>query len=170
MPVSPSSAKKHFRRRPKEMSLQITSMIDIFTILLVFLLKSFSTEGHLVNIAKEIKLPASSAVESVHPGISVAFSGESLYFESELIVGDVKSVIASDEMLIEPLYAALKQNADKIKAVAEKNPSMVFTGEIVLQGDREIPFRLLKKIIYTAGQAEYVNQTLAVFQKGPEGG
>ena len=45
------------------------------------------------------------------------------------------------------------------------NPAVVFTGEIVLQGDREIPFRLLKKIIYTAGQAEFLNQSLAVFQE-----
>jgi len=143
-------------------------MIDIFTILLVFLLKSFSTEGHLVNIAKEIKLPASVAHEAVHPGISVAFSEDALYFEKELIVDNVKAVIASDEMLIEPLYAALKEHADNIKKIAAKNPSMVFTGEITLQGDREIPFRLLKKIIYTAGQAEFVNQTLAVYKQVPE--
>ena len=42
---------------------------------------------------------------------------------------------------------------------------MDFTGEITLQGDRKVPFRLLKKVIYTAGQAEYVNQSLAVMQE-----
>ena len=165
MPFSPSKRKKHRRRQPKEMSLQITSMIDVFTILLVFLLKSYSTEGHLVDIAEAIRLPASTAQETIQPAVAVAFNGESLYLDGDLLIEDVRPYIAADEMLVQPLYEALTAISLQSKKIAEVNPSVVFTGEIVLQGDREIPFRLLKKIIYTAGQAEYVNQSLAVLQE-----
>lgn len=165
MPFSPTKRKKHFRRKPREMSLQITSMIDVFTILLVFLLKSYSTEGHLVHIAEAIRLPTSTASLEVHPAVAVAFNNEALYLDGELLVDDVGPLVASDEMTIEPLRRALEERAARVREIAEKNPSVVFTGEIVLQGDREIPFRLLKKIIYTAGQAGYVNQSLAVFQE-----
>jgi hypothetical protein len=81
------------------------------------------------------------------------------------LIDDVRPYLAADDLLIEPLYDALRGLAARSKEIAAVNSSVVFTGEIVLQGDREIPFRLLKKVIYTAGQAEYVNQSLAVFQE-----
>ncbi len=165
MPFSPTKRKKHFRRRPKEMSLQITSMIDVFTILLVFLLKSYSSEGHLVQIAEAIQLPVSSAREAIHPAVVVAFNGEALFVDGQLLVDDIEPTVAAEELLIEPLYQVLRERAARTQEIARVNPAVVFTGEIVLQGDRKIPFRLLKKIIYTAGQAEYVNQSLAVFQE-----
>jgi len=165
VPFSPTKRKKHFRRRPREMTLQITSMIDVFTILLVFLLKSYSTEGHLINIAEAIRLPTSTASLEVARAVSVGFNNRALYLDGELLVEDVTPYLASDEMAIPPLLRALEERAARVKEIAAKNPSVVFTGEIVLQGDREIPFRLLKKVIYTAGQAGYVNQSLAVFQE-----
>jgi len=64
-----------------------------------------------------------------------------------------------------PLYDALHDRAERTREISAAHPAVVFTGEIVLQGDREIPFRLLKKVIFTAGQAEYVNQSLAIFQE-----
>ena len=50
-------------------------------------------------------------------------------------------------------------------ALPISNPDVKFTGRMVLEGDREIPFRLLKKILYTSGQAGFINQSLAVFTK-----
>lgn len=165
MPFSPTKRKRHKRRKPKEMVLNITSMIDVFTILLVFLLKSYSSEGHLVSIAEAIKLPASTAQQALQPAVVVAFNGDSMFVDSALLIEDVRPYIGAEDLLVEPLYEALRGLAERSKEIAAVNPSVVFTGEIVLQGDRDIPFRLLKKVIYTAGQAEYVNQSLAVFQE-----
>jgi len=165
VPFSPTKRKKHLRRTPREMSLQITSMIDVFTILLVFLLKSYSSEGQLVQLAESIRLPVSTAQEVLHPAVTVAFNGHALFVDGQLLIDDVVPFVASDELLVQPLYDVLLDKAQRTREIAAVNPSVVFTGEIVLQGDREIPFRLLKKIIYTAGQAEYLNQSLAVFQE-----
>ncbi len=165
MPFSPTKRKKHLRRSPKEMSLQITSMIDVFTILLVFLLKSYASEGQLVQLAESIRLPVSTAQEVIHPAVTVAFNDHALYVDGKLVVADVAPLVASEELLIAPLYAVLVEKAGRTREIAALNPAVVFTGEIVLQGDREIPFRLLKKIIFTAGQAEFLNQSLAVFQE-----
>ncbi len=165
MPFSPTKRIRRRRRRPREMSLRITSMIDVFTILLVFLLKSYSTEGHLMHIAEAIRLPVSTASEPAQPAVSVGFNGSTLYLDGEVLVADLGPYLASDDMLVEPLYRALTERAERARRIAARNPSVVFTGEIVLQGDREVPFRLLKKIIHTAGQAGYVNQALAVFQE-----
>jgi biopolymer transport protein ExbD len=146
------------------MTLNVTSMIDIFTIILVFLLKSYSAEGHLIQIAESISLPVSEAQEEIHPAVSVGFNGDALYVDGKLLIDDIVPYIESDEMLIEPLYVVLSESASRLQAVAEINEAVDFTGEIILQGDRKVPFRLLKKIIYTAGEAQYVNQSLAVFK------
>ncbi len=164
MPFSPSKAKKHRRKGPKEMSLQVTSMVDIFTIILVFLLKSYSAEGQLVQLAKSIVLPQSTAIEDVQPAVSVGFNGKSLYVDGKLLIEDILPVMESDELLIEPLYEVLSAQSEHLKSVAAQNKNIDFTGEIVLQGDKRVPFRLLKKIIFTAGQAEYFNQSLAVYK------
>jgi biopolymer transport protein ExbD len=147
------------------MTLNVTSMIDIFTIILVFLLKSYSAEGHLIQIAESISLPISESQEEIHPAVSVGFNGDSLYVDGKLLIDDIVPYIESDEMLIEPLYVVLSESASRLQAVAEINEAVDFTGEIILQGDRKVPFRLLKKIIYTAGEAQYVNQSLAVFKE-----
>ena len=147
------------------MSLQITSMIDVFTILLVFLLKSYSSEGQLVQLAESIRLPVSTAQQALHPAVTVAFNGQALFVDGQLLIEDVASFVAGDDLLVQPLYDVLTDKARRTREIAAVNPAVVFTGEIVLQGDREIPFRLLKKIIYTAGQAEFLNQSLAVFQE-----
>jgi biopolymer transport protein ExbD len=139
-------------------------MMDIFTILLTFLLKSFSAEGQIMQIAEAIHLPTSTAQEAVHPAVTVAFNGDALYLDGELLIDNVRPYTDSDDLVIAPLYAALSEKADELKAVAAENKAVDFTGEITLQGDRQVPFRLLKKVIYTAGQAEYVNQSLAVMQ------
>lgn len=165
MPFSPTKRKKHPRREPREMSLQLTSMIDVFTILLVFLLKSYATEGQLVHMAESVRLPVSSAQEAIHPAVVVAFNGRTLYVDGAPVVEDLGPYDASPDLLIGPLYDALHDRAERTREIAAANPGVVFTGEVVLQGDREIPFRLLKKVIYTAGQAEYVNQSLAVVQE-----
>ncbi|TAL18324.1 hypothetical protein EPN96_02135 [bacterium] len=165
MAFSPTKKKKFSPSSPAEVSIQITSLMDIFTTLLVFLMLNYAGEGAIVSIAESIKLPASQSQEQLHPAVAVAFNGKSLYVDGNVLIEDVTPYINSDEMMIEPLYAVLNTQAENLKKIAEVNKNIDFTGEILLQGDRQVPFRLLKKIIYTAGQAEYVNQSLVVFKE-----
>lgn len=165
MPFAPSKRKKHRRRPPKEMILQITSLVDVFTILLIFLLKTYST-GFIMQIVESIRLPVSTAREELSPSVIVALNRQRIFVDGELVVPDLAPYEKADDLLVQPLYGALRAQADRLKAVAAANPNVVFTGEVIIQSDKEVPFRLLKKVIYTAGQAEYVNQSLAVVQRG----
>lgn len=165
MPFAPTKRKKHRASRSKEMILQITSLVDVFTILLIFLLKTYST-GFIMQIVESIQLPVSSAREELSPSVTVALNRKSLFVDGEVLVTDLGPFEQADDLLVPPLYNALKLQADRLKRVAAVNPNVVFTGEIIIQSDKEVPFRLLKKIIYTAGQAEYVNQSMAVVRKG----
>ncbi|MBI5017634.1 MAG: biopolymer transporter ExbD [Deltaproteobacteria bacterium] len=164
MPFAPTKRKKHRRERSKEMVLQITSLVDVFTILLIFLLKTYST-GFIMQIVESIKLPVSSARAELSPAVTVALNRQRLFVDGELLVPDLAPYEKADDLLVQPLFAALKTQADRLKRVSAANPNVVFTGEVIIQSDRQVPFRLLKKIIYTAGQAEYVNQSMAVVQR-----
>lgn len=165
MAHSPTKKKKHGLSAPAEAAIQMTSLMDIFTTLLVFLMLNYAGEGAIVAVAESIKLPASKSQEQLHPAVAVAFNGKSLYVDGGVLIEDVTPYINSDDMMIEPLYAVLSAQAENLKKISETNKNIDFTGEILLQGDRQVPFRLLKKIIYTAGQAEYVNQSLVVFKE-----
>ena len=85
--------------------------------------------------------------------------------DGKLLQVDLEAVQNSDQLLIDSLYEHLMVKARQYEEISELNPNAGFTGRLVLEGDREIPFRLLKKILYTCGQAGFINQSLAVFQK-----
>ena len=78
---------------------------------------------------------------------------------------DLKAVQQSDDLIIRELYDHLMIKAAQYEQISSLNPNADFTGKLVLEGDREIPFRYLKKILYTCGQAGFINQSLAVYQK-----
>jgi biopolymer transport protein ExbD len=152
-------------RRPSLLVLNITSLLDMFTILIIFLLKSYSAEGIILTIPAEIHLPHSTTQSAPEPGLVVEMSMTSLVVDGRSLNVDLASVHRSDALLIEELYEHLMMKTTQYEQIAALNPNAGFTGRLVLEGDRDVPFRFLKKVLYTCGQAGFINQSLAVFQK-----
>jgi biopolymer transport protein ExbD len=144
-----------------EAGLTLTSMMDMFTIILLFLLKSYSSEGEILTVDKRLKLPVSISTQSPRPRFVIQVTTDEILAEGEK-VEDIENALRSGDYLIKPLLTALNKNTETIAFVAKNNPNMKFTGEVVVQGDRSIPFALLKKIMYTCGQAGYNGISLAV--------
>ena len=90
---------------------------------------------------------------------------ELLVVDGRALDVDLEAVQNSEKLIIDNLYEHLMAKARQYEEISELNPNAEFTGRLVLEGDREIPFKLLKKILYTCGQAGFINQSLAVFQK-----
>jgi len=141
--------------------LRLTSMIDVFTILLVFLLKSFSTEGEVMGIAPDLKLPVSSAEDPPRTTSIVVVTPEWLILDGKPIE-KVQNVLKSNRLLITPLFQELKTRRVLAENIARMDEKMAFRGEITIQGDKVIPFEVLKKVMYTCGQVGYNNMLLAV--------
>lgn len=150
--------------RPKHVELHLTSMIDMFTILLVFLLKNFSAEGEIMAISEDLKLPEASFNKKPVASLIVAVTKEFITLEGEHII-EVKEIINTPELVIPKLKERLEAKANYVKEIAKINPTIIFTGDVTIQGDKAIPFKLLQKIMYTCGQAEYNNIKLATLQK-----
>lgn len=152
------------KKSDRQVTLKLTSMIDMFTILLVFLLKSFSAEGQIVTVADDLKLPESTAQKPPQSASSVSVTAEWILIDGKQ-VASVQESIASKELLIPGLADELKKQRTISESVGELSDNMGFTGKISIQGDKEIPYQLLKKVMYTCGQTGYNDILLAVIQK-----
>jgi len=142
----------------------LTPLVDMFVIMLIFLLMSYSTGGHLMYMAQNILMPESLSREQLELGVEVAVGTDRIYVDGELIMDDLSGWYQEKKLLIPPLYENLKNKAVKYKKMEEKVPFYQFTGKITIQADRVIPFQFLKKVIYTADRADFPNISLAVFK------
>lgn len=155
--------RRHKRAR-KGASLNLVSMMDIFTILVIFLLVN-SSDVETLPSTKAIKLPESVSQEKPLETLVIMVNERDILVQGRLIA-TTASVMKSADPLIAPLEKELEYQAKRGVALqGAKN----FKGEITIMGDRQIPYRLLKKIMLTCAQSNYPKISLAVLQKS-EGG
>ncbi len=148
------------RKLPQEMSLNITSMMDLFTIILVFLLKSFGSSSVNIQVSEHLKLAKSSSSKPPVEIISLIVDRKNILIDGKVILahtdGSINSAFMDDtNFLIKPLFDSLLSKAKRAKFISEQNKNFDFEGKIILQMHKTLPFDLLRKIMYTAGQAEY---------------
>jgi biopolymer transport protein ExbD len=139
-------------------SLNLTPMIDMFTILLVFLIKSYSTDPAFLTPTQNIELSKTTS-EKIAPNEMVLIIGkDGILVEGKLVVafkdGTIDSKLVKAGVLPE-LQKALEAQAAKTKFIAERNSSVKFSGTLILQADQKLPFDSLKPVLRTAGLVGY---------------
>jgi biopolymer transport protein ExbD len=147
--------------------LNITSMIDMFTLMVVFLLKNYSAQGQLVTPATNLMLPTSSIEKNAGEALSVKVSQTNIMVENTIVVNasGYQAVMTQKDFMIQPLYEVLKKYSDEARKSAEMFKTE-FSGKISIQGDVSIPYNVLTRIMYTCGQAGYPVMNLVVYRKG----
>ena len=158
----PSRAKKHGKRNTK-VSLNLTSMMDMFTILLVFLLEAFSMEGQLIHPSEYLTLPKSTVKQPPELALDVVVSKEWVMVNNQPVV-PVAEVEKQSGLVIPELKAKLDVYAREAKKMEELYGTP-FSGKVTIQGDKDLPYETLIKVMATCGRAEYPNMRLAVYQK-----
>lgn len=162
MAFVPSKAKKHPTGIGR-VSLNLTSMMDMFTIILVFLLKTYSTEGQLIQPSQNLTLPSSTIENPPEVALDVTISREWILVNNEPVI-QTSEVEAQNELLIGKLGAALQKYALEAKKMEERY-GVRFSGKVTIQGDKNLPFRTLLKVMATCGRSDYPNMRLVVYQK-----
>ena len=143
----------------------LTPLVDMFTILLIFLLMSYSTGGHLMYMAQDILMPESLSREQLEPAVEVAVATDRIYVDGEVVMDDLAVWYTEKKLLMPVLYEKLKFKSLEFKKMEEEIPLFHFAGKITIQADRAIPCHLLKKVLYTADRADFPRLSLAVFQR-----
>jgi biopolymer transport protein ExbD len=140
---------------------QLTSLVDVMTILLIYLLKSFSSEGEIITVSQELMLPESSAQKQ--PKVTTVLTVNNRYILAEDVhVANVDEVLASDTLIIPRLYQWLGERRALTTQIERYSTRTKFLGDITIQGDKRIRFQLLKKIMYTCGRQGFNNFSLVV--------
>ncbi len=157
--------KRRRRRRPRNRrtaALRMTSMMDILTVLLLFLLKSFVVDGEVVTPVPGVDLPESSSDARPEQAVVVAVFDDSIMLDGET-VGSVARALAGDDLLIAPLADGLTRTRTQGAEIARRRgDGDAFRGRVSIQGDRAIPFALLERVMYTCSQSGYADISLAV--------
>lgn len=151
--------------RKREARLMLVSLIDTFVILVVFLFQNFSAEGDIMSIAPDLTLPEARIDNKPTQSVIVAVTTKSIVVEGKR-VADSDEALMDPDLVIDGLYEEMVRIADLKRAIAELDETKEFRGEVIIQGDKQITFELLKRVMYTCGRAEYGEISLAVLKNG----
>lgn len=167
----------HGRGRSLFASLNVVPMIDLFTMLVIFLIQQFSASGELMLVNPNVAMPkaGSHAELSRAPIIALtrgdASSPGDLMFENVRIMslGDVNEV-KFPSWDIKPLADVLKRQW-KVQQDSAKNAKEKSNRKIIIQADRTVPFQVIKMVMATCGRNEYREPNFAIMvnSKGDEG-
>jgi biopolymer transport protein ExbD len=155
--------KRHYKRGKQQSKLNLVSLMDIFTILVFFLMVNSSSDVQVLNQENAIKLPESTA--ETPPGDVLALT----VTDNEILVnGRVVTALAVFRSFDGDIEPTLKEELD-YQAGRSGSSEPEAGRPITILADRELPYELLKKIMSTCVDAGYASISLAVNQKAEQG-
>jgi len=168
------------RRHTVDASLNINSMMDMMTIILVFLLKSYSTSDISVAPSDNLQLPSSSSQKAPELAVNLVVAANQIVVDGVPVLnldkvpdeenpGQNLATVPEDEkrgQVITKLYDRLLEKAESSKALGERSGSTEheFKGRILMQVDRNMPFAVVREVMYTAGQAQFGEFRFVVYK------
>ncbi|MGH7819247.1 MAG: ExbD/TolR family protein [Candidatus Binatia bacterium] len=150
----PVARLRRSRRRYDDPLVNLTSMVDVLSVLMFFLLSIYSGGGYLTILPSGLELPSSNVRATLTREIEIAVLKDRILVDRQPIADDPATFAANEDFMLPGLQAAL----------ASQNAAGATDAKITIEADRSTPFRLLKKVMYTADQVGFRRQSLAVHQ------
>lgn len=150
-------ARKRIRAK-QQTKLNLTSLMDIFTILVFFLMVN-SSDVQVLENTKAITMPKSVADQKPKETLVLQVSHESVVIGGRIII-DTDYVAKSKEDMIQPVLRELNYQASKRPELTEGEKQV--GRAITIQGDHAIPYDILKKLMASAAKAGFRDIALAV--------
>lgn len=160
---------ERFQKRSKKTGLNLVSLMDIFTILVFFLLVNSSSVQQLPN-SKDIKLPTSVAKKVPKETIIITVTAQAIIVQG-VKIANVNEVLGSNETLIPELEKELTFQSGKVQfnqappVIDAANPAPPTGKSVTIMGDENLPYELVRKVLATCRQANYTNIAFAARQK-----
>ena len=164
MKMSPLQRRAERRdRNQTSVDLNLVSLIDIFTILIFFLLANESGIEVIPN-SKAVKLPESISEKAPKETVVIVVSDEDILVQGRRVTS-VAEAMQSSEETIEPLKTELDYQARQKLIGNNNSQETAVDKDITIMGDKNIPYSLIKKIMVTSARAKYSNISFAVLKK-----
>ena len=161
MKLTPLQKRAERRSRNQTMvDMNLVSLIDVFTILIFFLLSN-SGGVEILPSPKAVQLPESVSEKAPRENLIVVVSGSEILVDGRKIA-NVADVLAMEGDLIAPLKAELDLQANR-QVIRKENEAQ--SKQLTIMGDKDIPYRLLRKIMVTSARANFSDVSFAVRQR-----
>ncbi|MCU0609788.1 MAG: biopolymer transporter ExbD [Chitinispirillaceae bacterium] len=134
---------------------QLTSLVDIMAIILVFLIKTFSTEGNIVTPSSDLELPISTSMKPPSPHWSIEIAKNFVLSEG-VAIASTDRYAKGDSLLIPELFSWLT------KKRAERGDT---SSQVLLQCDKEVRYAIVKKVMHTCSRAGFTDYSVLVLQE-----
>ena len=191
---TPGKRNRHNRRvgntsRSVVVMLSLTAMVDMFTVLVVFLLQNYNSTGEVIYLPKEVQLPEAKVTKELKPAFVVTVSDKEVSLDKE-VVATTESVKSQQDWLIQPLFQKLQDAMQKKLAEAQSNLSNPLKQvvqndpnkpadpnakpvdpldefrKITVQADKRMDFLTVKKVMFTVTEAGAAQINFAVIKRG----
>ena len=149
------------RNKRKVSGLMLTPLMDVFTILVFFLL-FHSGSGTVLDTPKQIKLPESIVETKPKETVVIMVSPEMVMVQGEAVIS-TPALLQDRISTVGVIAARLKQLERNVIGISTK--TVAESKEVTILADKTIPFKVLKKIMSTCTASGYERISLAVIQK-----
>jgi biopolymer transport protein ExbD len=136
---------------------QLTSLIDVMTFLLVFLIKSFSVQGDVITPSDNLQLPLSSTSKPPQPAASIEITTTSIMAEGK-VLSSLSAVDHADPLLIPGVFHWMS----RLHARFSQSET---SREVLIQADRDLEYTYLKRVMYSCSKAGFSDFTILAIQK-----
>ncbi len=149
------------KHRSIHQELSLTSMIDMFSMLIIFLIQSFTTSGDLFVTNPDIKMPTAEHGKMIDRSPIITITPDKVILEGAAVGdnADINEKIEETDWNLPNLVGKL----DEYKRFFESiHTDVKFPGEVIVQADKSLPFVYLKRVMYSLAKVGYTNINLAV--------
>lgn len=156
---------KRMSRTPKVQGMNLTSLMDVFTILVFFLLSS-SSSGVVIEVPKQIVMPSSVVETEPRETIVIMVTEEAVLVQGEPVVETMELLDSKNPVVVE-IGTRLSELRESVIGASTKKAYE--SKEVTILAHETIPFKILKKIMGTCSGMGFENISLAVIQKATQG-
>jgi len=149
-------------RKEVDHQIPLIPFIDFLIVLVIFLLMSFSASGELVAQQPTITMPDANNTQRIEISPIVAVDERVITLDGSRVADTQTQGQSAQVDRIEPLISGLEAEKRKWETI---HPSEPFAGQVIVQADRNIDFRVVKKVMFSAAAAGYGNVSFAVNQR-----
>ncbi len=158
------------KKRSAVAVLQLTAMVDMFTVLVVFLLQNYASTNQILPISDQIALPQATSVKELKPSLVVVLSKDYLSFDEKRLMRFEQIQKSSQWLLhalLNPVKAAMENlNKESREAFQAQDGQSKIPRQykMTLQVDKDIDFLSVKKVLYTLTEAGLQEINFAVIK------
>jgi biopolymer transport protein ExbD len=145
-------------------SIMLTSLIDVMTILVIFLLMNFSANGEVLYLTKDIKLPDAYHGAMLERAPVISVSAEAVTFDGKMLL-QTADMERGDILNVPELEDALRDEKRRYEQIHANDPDHPFRGLVNVQADRRIPFKVIKRVMFACNQSGFGNINFAALSR-----